>query len=75
VFGLSIWAFVTPDLEDGVIGFAVIGAIYGGLAFLFGTPYAIALLASLNGGASMTGFRVGLTSRVDFTGDGLRVSF
>lgn len=75
VLGLSIWAFTIPDPGDTVMGFAVIGAIYGGLAFLFATPYTIALLANVNGGASLTGFRVGLVTSVQLTGNGLRIDF
>jgi hypothetical protein len=75
VLGLSIWAFVTPDLDDSIMAFAVIGAIYGGIAFLIGVPFTFASLAMLSGSASMTGFRVGLTSRIEPTANGLRLRF
>jgi hypothetical protein len=58
VAGLSIWGLTEPGLDEDLFTLAAVGAVLGGLFFVIGLPLTIWMLATYNGEAHVTGYRV-----------------
>lgn len=59
-FGLGVWGLVESRDED-ITTLAAIGAVYGGIAFGITLPWLIVLLVQIDGTASVTNYRRGLS--------------
>jgi hypothetical protein len=72
--GLGIWGLTETGEEDAVT-LAAIGVGYGGLAVVITLPWLIVMLATIDGTASVTNYRRGLTASLRLTEGGPAFAF
>lgn len=58
VAGLGIWGLTEPGLDENLVTAATLGAVFGAIFALIGLPMTIWMLATVNGQANVTGYRV-----------------